>query len=305
MAFRFNFGGPPAEPELEPEPEPGPRPAARRPAERVEAGVGAAGPSGAPGPALEWDRLELGGPAGPAGGALWRLRAPSAPPTVGGRALAATDLVAGVYEGGFKCWEGSLDLARLLLAADGPGEGRREGGEGHGDPPNPYSLGSGQRVLELGCGHGLPGVVALLRGAAVDFQDFNREVLEAATAPTVARNLGPGAGPAAGGRARYFAGDWAALTALLPAKAYDVVLTAETIYDVQASGALVDLVAHCLKPSGVALVAAKVFYFGVGGGVPEFTRRVARDPRFLAPETVAEFDDGASNMRKILALRPA
>ena len=69
MAFRFNFGGPPAEPEPEPEPEPGPRPAARWPAERVEAGVGAAGPSGAPGPELEWDRLELGGPAGPAGAA--------------------------------------------------------------------------------------------------------------------------------------------------------------------------------------------------------------------------------------------
>jgi 16S rRNA G1207 methylase RsmC len=31
-------------------------------------------------------------------------------------------------------------------------------------------------VLDLGCGHGLPGLVALQRGAAVDFLDYNREV---------------------------------------------------------------------------------------------------------------------------------
>ena len=36
--------------------------------------------------------------------------------------------------------------------------------------------GRGHRVLDLGCGHGLPGLVALQRGAAVDFLDYNREV---------------------------------------------------------------------------------------------------------------------------------
>lgn len=31
---------------------------------------------------------------------------------------------------------------------------------------------AGLRVLELGCGAGLPGIVALLHGACVDFQDY-------------------------------------------------------------------------------------------------------------------------------------
>jgi len=66
-------------------------------------------------------------------------------PAVGDR---DSDLVAGVYEGGMKLWECSLDLVQFL------------------DAPRWRSRIQGARVLELGCGHGLPGLLALHHGAA-------------------------------------------------------------------------------------------------------------------------------------------
>jgi predicted nicotinamide N-methyase len=70
------------------------------------------------------------------------------------------------------------------------------------------------RVLELGCGHGLPGVLCLLAGSEVHFQDYNREVLTSLTAPNVAANLARLPRGAVRPRARYFAGEpgsWAVL----------------------------------------------------------------------------------------------
>ena len=62
-----------------------------------------------------------------------------------------------VYEGGFHVWEASVDLVRFLDSS------RRPAG----------------RVLELGAGHGLPGLWFVLNTEAdVTFQDLNRECLE-------------------------------------------------------------------------------------------------------------------------------
>ena len=59
-------------------------------------------------------------------------------------------------------------------------------------------------------------------------------MLEAVTARNVAANLQACQGPGAPPRARYFAGGWAELPALLRglglAGAYDMVLSAETLY---------------------------------------------------------------------------
>ena len=44
-------------------------------------------------------------------------------------------------------------------------------------------------MIELGCGQGLPGIMALKAGAQkVVFQDFNAEVLNKATKPVIEMN---------------------------------------------------------------------------------------------------------------------
>ncbi|GAB4818881.1 hypothetical protein N2152v2_005927 [Parachlorella kessleri] len=198
----------------------------------------------------------------------------------------------------------------------------------------------GQRVLELGCGHALPGLVALLAGAEVHFQDYNREVVQTVTIPNVAANWAAWqfrypssrssaagrlpAGPAAGSSeetmtavqtgeaagsnpmARYFSGDWGALADLLEqrglAGTYDVVLSAETIYSLSSMRSLYECIVRCLRrPSGVAYIAAKSFYFGVGGGTAGFVRLVEGEGLMQA-QVAQVIDDGLSNKREILQL---
>jgi predicted nicotinamide N-methyase len=174
---------------------------------------------------------------------------------------------------------------------------------------------AGARVLELGCGHGLPGVLAALSGASeVAFQDYNEEVLHALTGPNVAANLARTAASAsvsadaAPQRApptlRFFAGDWGRLMDVLPAGAYDLILTSDTIYSPATQPRLLRLLARCLRPGGCALVAAKSYYFGVGGGAADFAAAVAADGA-LSVRTVARFRDGASNVREIMRLEHA
>lgn len=208
-------------------------------------------------------------------------------------AIAGTsDLQPGVYEGGYKLWECAIDLANVLVAAS------------QGD-----ALGSafrlpdlcGARVLELGCGLGVPGVCALLLGAAhVTFQDFNAGVLQRATAPTVAANVDAPSRVGADGAVAYVAGPWGGLPALLLPGSVDVVLSSETIYAVGSYPALLAAVEHVLAPGGVAVFAAKSYYFGVGGGVLAFADAARR--RGFAVHSLREFRDGVSNVREVFAL---
>eukprot|EP00887_Chlorella_sp_A99_P007184 scaffold2.g7184.t1 len=222
-----------------------------------------------------------------------------------GRPEAAdNDLLPGRYEGGFKQWEGGLDLAQFLAlhwqqllgvlssarssdasGAEAASVGGAEAAPGAGaEAPAP---GGGRlRVLELGCGHGLPGLVGLHHGAEVHFQDYNPQVLHLLTMPNALANwcawratAGAAAGPPPPPPARFFSGSWASLEGLLArgglAGGYDLVLTAETIYSPAAAAALLACVGACLRrPGGVALVAAKAYYFGCGGSLAGFLQAV-------------------------------
>ena len=233
--------------------------------------------------------------------------------------LAGSDLVPAVYEGGFKVWECAHDLMATLFQLHVSGEIRIDG----------------RAVLEAGCGAGLPAVLCMRLGAArAVLQDYNAAVLTALTMQTVKLNqlwtL------AQCGRIRFISGDWERVSELLlsereksagnegasegaasdggcggsilcgggrasPPRGYDIILTADTIYSPAASRRLWELIRAQLAKGGVAYVAAKSYYFGVGGSVSQFKEMVAADRRF-GMKTVRVFDDGASNRREVFSI---
>ncbi|BBG93422.1 Putative methyltransferase family protein [Prunus dulcis] len=178
--------------------------------------------------------------------------------------LSNSDLVPGKYEGGLKLWEGSLDLVKALSS----------------EVQNGHLSFTGKRVLELGCGHGLPGIFACLKGAAaIHFQDFNAEVLQCLTIPNVNSNVPSFQPPAlqvtkcdTGTEIRFFAGNWREIHKLLPYvqniekdfnvstgkildAQYDIILMAETVYSISALPHLYELIKkNCELAAAVGLI---------------------------------------------------
>ena len=239
--------------------------------------------------------------------------------------LAGSDLVPAVYEGGFKVWECAHDLMATLFQLHVSGEIRIDG----------------RAVLEAGCGAGLPAVLCMRLGAArAVLQDYNAAVLTALTMQTVKlnqlwtlaqcgrirfisgdwesvselllseREKSAGNESTAGneGASEEAASDDGGGGSILcggrsasPPRGYDLILTADTIYSPTASRRLWELIRAQLAKGGTAYVAAKSYYFGVGGSVSQFKEMVAADRRF-GMKTVRVVDDGASNRREVFLL---
>jgi len=81
---------------------------------------------------------------------------------------------------------------------------------------------------------------------------------------------------------------------------YDVILTAETIYSVDSYHKLHDVMKALLKASGCVYLAAKTYYFGVGGGTREFQQLVAEQKVFRF-ETVQIYS-GEGVQRELMKL---
>lgn len=138
-----------------------------------------------------------------------------------------SDIIPGEYEGGYKIWECSIDLSRYIA-----------------------SLGSesimNKRIIELGSGQGLPGVTAMALGAAeVHFQDYDVEVIETLTIPVVRENVKSLDSNRC--KTRFFSGDWGTLdTDVLEglglSGSYDIVLTSETIYNIDSTSRLLQCI---------------------------------------------------------------
>lgn len=82
--------------------------------------------------------------------------------------VSVSDLISGAYEGGFKLWEGACDLTQVVCSKWLWGCDAQQGQAIQDEQILPEKL-TGKRVLELGCGHGLPGIASLLAGAEVMF----------------------------------------------------------------------------------------------------------------------------------------
>jgi protein-histidine N-methyltransferase len=71
---------------------------------------------------------------------------------------------------------------------------------------------------------------------------------------------------------RFFSGSWEAFE--MDGAGYDLVLASETIYRLESLRPLARVLRRSCERDAACLVAAKVLYFGVGGGVAEFVRVV-------------------------------
>ena len=236
-----------------------------------------------------------------------------------------TDILPGVYEGGLKVWECSLDLCRYLAL--------------HCDE----ILETGSKILELGCGHGLPACLLLREGlkrskdVSVMFTDYNDFVLYGVSLSNIILNIQSLATNAndtdtvVDKHVVMGAGDWTDMSEQLSCGTlhkeypslpqngrFDIILAAETTYTSKAAQDTANLMARHLAPeSGVGLVACKRYYFGVGGGSDAF-REAAASQRTttagedfscatveyrLSVETLQVYDSGVGNIRELLQVR--
>jgi predicted nicotinamide N-methyase len=214
--------------------------------------------------------------------------------------LQQTDIIPGVYEGGLKTWECSVDLVKYLS-----------------DLQN--SEFENKSILELGCGSALPGVYCLTRGANVDFQDYNQEILSLVTIPNVLINTTNA--PAKenidkngtfeteiqfssinSNKTRFWYGDWDSLNDLYQSqnRRYDIILTSETIYSIEYHQRLYKIIKNSLNEHGIVYIAAKANYFGCSGSLYQFLDLVQKDNKFSI-EVV--FTNSDSIRREIVKLQ--
>ncbi|KAL1645493.1 hypothetical protein SLS58_003802 [Diplodia intermedia] len=228
--------------------------------------------------------------------------------------LDEADIRTNVYEGGFKTWECSIDLAKLLLD--------------RGPRKDIDDLCRVDHVIELGCGTAIPTLVlfhhALTQSLPLYFTlaDYNLSVLRLVTLPNLlltwastlpadsplftADSPNPFHADAEGAdhgdlyltpallaafqsaltatplTLSFISGSWVppqSFLSLIPSsdQMNTLVLASETIYSPAALSAFADACVGLLRRVrlGKAMVAAKRVYFGVGGGVDAFKEEAA------------------------------
>ncbi|XP_050666198.1 histidine protein methyltransferase 1 homolog isoform X1 [Leptidea sinapis] len=177
-----------------------------------------------------------------------------------------SDLVPGKYEGGLKIWECTYDLIEYLEQEQIQFENLN--------------------VLDLGCGVGILGIYALLKGGVVTFQDYNKEIIENVTIFNVLLNIednSQGDKITDIEKCEFYSGDWESFNNILHNDLkYDVILTSETIYNTNNYDKLIKLFNQRLKKPGTVYVAAKNHYFGVGGGTKEFKKAIEESGKLKA-----------------------
>lgn len=191
-----------------------------------------------------------------------------------------SDLIPAKYEGGLKIWECTYDLIEYLIKENIVFENKL--------------------VLDLGCGTGIIGLVALLKGSLVHFQDYNVEVIKSVTISNVLLNFEDKWKIL--DKCEFYCGDWASFVMLFDKdedQKYDFIFTSETIYNPENHRKLYEVFKKRLKPNGIGFVAAKTYYFGVGGGMRQFETIVKEDQMF---NTEVVWKNSQGLQREILKL---
>uniref|UniRef100_A0A6U9W0X7 protein-histidine N-methyltransferase n=1 Tax=Pseudo-nitzschia australis TaxID=44445 RepID=A0A6U9W0X7_9STRA len=237
-----------------------------------------------------------------------------------------TDLVPGVYEGGLKVWECSVDMCRYFLSQNIIIDGH---------------------VLELGCGHGLPGIFILKQAillsqqkpidCCITFSDYNEFVIKDVTMPNVAINVQDTCSKRLDSvdgqqniehwlreHVTFGAGDWLVMSDTLFEKGtdsialkqpkhpalpkdglYDCILASETTYSETSAMETAELLSRHLKPGkGVSYISTKRYYFGVGGGTKCLCDALHKQKAHkFHIETLKVYDNGAGNIRELLLVK--
>lgn len=194
-----------------------------------------------------------------------------------------SDIIPMEYEGGLKTWECSLDLVRYLHTS-------------FSYPRNPIN------ILELGCGSALPSIYLVKSGHAnrATFQDYNESVLRTVTIPNLASNLQY---PSSMSTFAFIHGDWCGIPGSDALKGpFDLILSSETIYNPSSYSPLCQIIHDVLALDGIALIAAKEYYFGsdLGGCISDF-ESTAISFGFVCERVWQSSDSGLN--RVILQLR--
>lgn len=102
----------------------------------------------------------------------------------------------------------------------------------------------GQQALEIGCGLGLAGLVALKRGLRVRFTDYDEAPLQFVRQSAAENRFDPS----------HFSTAWLDWRDL-PGERYPIILGADVLYEKRLVPLVADLLAGLLAPNGLALVA--------------------------------------------------
>ena len=228
----------------------------------------------------------------------------------------------GVYEGGLKIWECSIDLADFLYENLFTLDCNTNIDiTSHIESSSKLTLPPNSSILELGCGHGLPAIATLMKfssfvqSGTVVFTDFNKEVIEKITWPNILQNYQPFTNKRHDGasdiRVRCFHGDWDLFarysmktSSTLP-KQYGLIISAETLYTTESCLKVYSMMSKFLCVNGMAVLASKRYYFGVGGGIYELEsimKSKGDSDKYKIIER-RSFEDGRSNIRDIVVLK--
>ena len=188
---------------------------------------------------------------------------------------------------GMKVWESSCDLVEYLSTKFVEEQNKKNRNWGS------------TRVLEIGCGHGLPGMWGLKQGCQVDFQDYSADTLKHVTKVNVPINCNEEECK----RAKFIAAEWTEMVKWMRQQEesveYDVIVAAECCYDEKSFDIIIDLLDKLLSVDGVAFISGKRFYFGCGGGTASFADAVDKYVD-LKQKEVWFAENGMSNVREII-----